>query len=139
MGKNGAKKKFLPSGIEQMLETKITEHLGYETHSPIVKNSGNNRNDNGKIEFTVPRDRNCEFDPIIDKKYEKTVATIVFYDVIHYKVSDVSKRITPKAAYTYLGIELSGRKDVLCLWIIQTEGSNFLLNILIEFKNRGGT
>ena len=68
-----------------MLESETTEHLGYEKHSPEGRNSGNSRNDkthktlknyNGKIEITVPRDRNDQFDPIIVKKYERTIGPI---------------------------------------------------------------
>ena len=49
-----------------MLESELTEELGYEIDSPTGKNSGNSRNgktrktlrnDNGEIEITVPRDR----------------------------------------------------------------------------------
>ena len=68
-----------------MLESETTEHLGYEKHSPEVRNSGNGKthkthktlkNDNGEIEITVPRDRNSKFDPIILKKYERSIGPI---------------------------------------------------------------
>ena len=85
MGKDGAIKKLIAKSLEQMLESELTEHLGYDKYSPVGKNSGNSRNgkthkslknDNGEIEITVPRDRNGEFDPIIVKKYEKTIGPI---------------------------------------------------------------
>lgn len=68
-----------------MLETELTDHLGYDKHSPEGKNSGNNRNgktyktiktDRGEIEIKTPRDRNSTFDPLIVKKYEKTLGPI---------------------------------------------------------------
>jgi len=34
------------------------------------------RGQNGQIEISVPRDRNSEFDPIIVKKYERTIGPI---------------------------------------------------------------
>ena len=85
MGKDGAIKKLIAGTLEQMLESELTEHLGYEKYSPAGKNNGNSRNgkthkslknDNGEIEISVPRDRNGEFDPIIVKKYEKTIGPI---------------------------------------------------------------
>jgi len=85
MGKDGAIKKLISSSLEQMLESELTEHLGYERYSPNGKNSGNSRNgkthktlknDNGQIELTVPRDRESTFDPIIVKKYERTIGPI---------------------------------------------------------------
>jgi len=85
MGKDGAIKKLIAKSLEQMLESELTEHLGYERYSPNGKNSGNNRNgkshktlrnDNGEIEISVPRDRNGHFDPVIVKKYEKTIGPI---------------------------------------------------------------
>ena len=68
-----------------MLDAELTEHLGYEKYSPSGKNTGNSRNgkthktlknDNGQIELTVPRDRESTFDPIIVKKYERTIGPI---------------------------------------------------------------
>ena len=58
--------------IETALEAEMTEHLGYERHSPEGDNSGNSRNGrtskrvidgDGGLEIDVPRDRNGEFDP----------------------------------------------------------------------------
>lgn len=206
MGKDGAIKKLIATSLEQMLESELTEQLGYEKHSPEGKNTGNSRNgrthktlknDNGEIEITVPRDRNGEFDPIIVKKYERTIGPIedkiismyakgmttrdiqshiqelygldvsatlvsnitdkivhtatewqnrpleaiypiVFFDAIHYKVRDeVTKKVLSKAAYTCLGVEITGRKDMLGLWVGEAEGANFWLSVLTELKNRG--
>ena len=42
-----------------------------------------------------------------------------------------------KAIYVALGIDLTGRKDVLGLWMSENEGSKFWLNNLTEMRNRG--
>jgi hypothetical protein len=34
------------------------------------------KNDNGEIKITIPRDHNGEFDPVIVKKYERTIGPI---------------------------------------------------------------
>jgi len=41
MGRDGAIKKLMAKTPEQMLESELTEHLGYEKYSPAEKNSGN--------------------------------------------------------------------------------------------------
>jgi putative transposase len=85
MGKDGAIKKILKSSLENMLDAELSEHLGYEKHSPLGANSGNSRNgktrksiktDEGKIDLIIPRDRNSTFDPVVVKKYEKTLGPI---------------------------------------------------------------
>jgi putative transposase len=205
MGKEGAIKKLIATTLEGMLDSELTEELGYERYSLQGKNTGNSRNgktrktlknDNGEIEIQVPRDRKGEFDPIIVKKYERTIGPIedkiismyakgmttrdiqshitelygiemspnlvsnitdkiismatewqnrplekiypiVFFDAIYYKMRDESKKVTSKASYTCLGIDMEGKKDLLGLWIGQAEGANFWLNVLTELKNRG--
>ena len=61
---------------------------------------------------------------------------IVFFDAIHYKVPS-EERVTNKAAYTCLSLNIDGRKDLLGLWVSEAEGANFWLTVLTELKNRG--
>lgn len=204
MGTDGAIKKLLKNAIEGMLDAELTEQLGYERYSPSGRNSGNSRNgktrktlknDNGEIEITVPRDRNSEFDPVIVKKYDRTlgpiedkiismyakgmttrdiqshigeiygieispmlvsnitekivetaiqwqnrllepVYPIVFFDAIFYKVREDGK-VKSKAAYSCLGVNIEGKKDLLGLWVAETEGSNFWHGVITELRNRG--
>ena len=42
-----------------------------------------------------------------------------------------------KAAYTCLAIDLEGRKDMLGIWVGESEGANYWLGIMTELKNRG--
>ena len=60
----------------------------------------------------------------------------MYFDCIVVKVRQ-DKRIINKSVYVALGIELTGRKDILGLWISENEGSKFWLNNLTEMKNRG--
>ena len=64
------------------------------------------------------------------------VYAVVFFDAIHYKVRE-SGRIVSKAAYTVLGINLEGKKDILGIWIGENEGAKFWATIVNELKNRG--
>ena len=66
----------------------------------------------------------------------ESVYPIVFFDCLVVKVRQ-DKRIINKSVYVALGIDLSGRKDVLGLWISDNEGAKFWLNNLTELRNRG--
>ena len=66
----------------------------------------------------------------------ESIYPIVFFDCLVVKVRQ-EKRIINKSVYVALGIDLSGHKDVLGLWISDNEGAKFWLNNLTELKNRG--
>lgn len=66
----------------------------------------------------------------------ESVYPIVLFDCLVVKVRQ-DKRIINKAVYLALGIDLSGHKEVLGLWISENEGSKFWLGIFTEMKNRG--
>ena len=61
---------------------------------------------------------------------------IVYLDCIHVKVRDTGA-VRVKAVYLAIGINMSGEKEVLGLWIAQTEGAKFWLQVVTELKNRG--
>jgi len=61
---------------------------------------------------------------------------IVYLDCIHVKVRDTGA-VRTKAVYLAIGINLNGEKEVLGLWIAQTEGAKFWLQVVTELKNRG--
>ncbi|HYJ87388.1 MAG TPA: IS256 family transposase [Pyrinomonadaceae bacterium] len=64
------------------------------------------------------------------------VYPIVFLDAIQFKVRD-GGHVRNKAIYLAIGIGVSGLKEVLGLWIAQTEGAKFWLQVVTELKNRG--
>ena len=61
---------------------------------------------------------------------------IVYLDCIHAKVRD-NGAVRIKAVYLALGIKLDGEKELLGIWIAQTEGAKFWLQVVTELKNRG--
>ena len=61
---------------------------------------------------------------------------VVYLDCIHVKVRD-NGSVRVKAVYLAIGINLDGEKEVLGLWISQTEGAKFWLQVVTELKNRG--
>lgn len=66
------------------------------------------------------------------------VYPIVFLDALQFKVRD-GGHVRNKAVYVAIGIDLNGMKEILGLWIAQTEGAKFWLQVVTEFKNRGVT
>jgi len=61
---------------------------------------------------------------------------IVYLDCLHTKVRD-SGSVRVKAVYLAIGVNLDGHKEVLGLWIAQSEGAKFWLQVVTELKNRG--
>lgn len=61
---------------------------------------------------------------------------IMYLDCIHAKVRD-NGVVRVKAVYLALGVNLSGEKELLGMWIAQTEGAKFWLQVVTELKNRG--
>jgi putative transposase len=64
------------------------------------------------------------------------VYPIVYLDALQFKVRD-GGHVRNKAVYIAIGVNLSGLKEVLGLWIAQTEGAKFWLSVVTELKNRG--
>src|SRR4030066_871180 len=61
---------------------------------------------------------------------------IIYLDCIHVKVRDAGV-VRNKAVYLALGVNLNGEKELLGIWIAQTEGAKFWLAVVTELKNRG--
>src|SRR5438309_5524768 len=66
------------------------------------------------------------------------VYPIMYLDAIQFKVRD-GGHVRNKAIYLAIGVTVSGLKEVLGLWIAQTEGAKFWLQVVTELKNRGVT
>src|SRR5215831_6697088 len=61
---------------------------------------------------------------------------VVFFDALRVKIRDEGT-VKNKAVYLALGIQRDGTKDVLGLWIQQTEGAKFWLAVMNDLKHRG--
>jgi putative transposase len=61
---------------------------------------------------------------------------ILYLDALWFKVRDAGK-IVSKCAYIALGINEQGYKEVLGIWVAESEGAKFWLQVLTEIKNRG--
>ena len=61
---------------------------------------------------------------------------LVFFDAIRVKVRDEGF-VRNKAIYIALGVLPDGTKEILGIWIEQTEGAKFWLRVVNELKGRG--
>jgi putative transposase len=204
LGEKGLLDELTKRLVERALEGEMTDHLGYEPHSPAGKNTGNSRNGkthktvqgkHGEMDISVPRDRNGQFEPQLVKKRQRrlpgfddkvialyargmttreiqghlhelynvevsptlisnvtdsvledvkewqgrpldAVYPIVYLDAIHLKLR-TEGRVQNQAVYLALGVNLDGYKELMGLWVGESEGSKFWLNVLTELKNRG--
>src|SRR6516225_6898515 len=185
---------------ERMLNGEMDHHLDAEAE----QDAGNHRNgyssktvltDTGKLELSIPRDRQGRFDPVLIGKYRRRFAgfddkiialyargmttreiaehvgelygteispdlvsavtdavleevavwqsrgldstyAIVFFDAIRVKIRNEGL-VSNRAVYLAIGIRCSGHKEILGIWIEQTEGAKFWLRVMNELKSRG--
>ncbi len=64
------------------------------------------------------------------------VYPIVWLDAMHYKVRDGGK-VVSRAVYNILAINKEGRKELIGMYISESEGANFWLSVLTDLNNRG--
>src|ERR1700745_1406814 len=185
---------------ERILNGEMDHHLDGEAE----EEAGNHRNgyssktvltDTGKLELSIPRDRQGHFDPVLIGKYRRRFAgfddkiiglyargmttreiaehvgelygteispdlvsavtdavleevgawqsrgldstyAINFFDAIRVKIRNESL-VSNRAVYLAIGIRCSGHKEILGIWIEQTEGAKFWLRAMSELRNRG--
>ncbi|MFJ4687094.1 IS256 family transposase [Streptomyces sp. NPDC088789] len=84
-GAGGLLQQLTKRVLESALEGEITDHLGYDKHDPVGKNSGNSRNgtrsktvltDVGPVEVKVPRDVEGSFEPQIVRKRQRRLTGV---------------------------------------------------------------
>ncbi len=90
----------------------MTEHLGHITNASVANTAGNARN--GKSKKTL---KGAFSELPIDIPRDTGV-------------------VRAKAVYLALGINMAGEKEILGLWIAQTEGAKFWMQVIAELKNR---
>lgn len=66
----------------------------------------------------------------------EATCAIVFFDALRVKIRDEGL-VRNKAVYLAIGMRPGGHKEVLGLWIEQTEGAKFWLRVMNEIKARG--
>ena len=62
---------------------------------------------------------------------------IVYLDGIVVHIRGESGQVSEHTMYVAIGINLAGKKELLGLWLHETEGAKFWLSCLTDLKNRG--
>jgi transposase-like protein len=62
---------------------------------------------------------------------------IVFLDGIVMHVRGENGRVSRHTMYVAIGVNMQGKKELLGLWLCETEGAKFWLSCLTDLKNRG--
>ena len=148
--------------FEAMLQGEMNSHLGYENNDKGEKQTQNRRNgyisknvktSMGEMTIDVPRDRDGSFEPQIVPKRTKDISDIdkkvlsmyakgmsqrdisnTIEDIYGFKISHDT--ISP-AVYTILGYDIDGHKDILGIWLNETESKHSWMQIFDEIKSRG--
>ena len=66
----------------------------------------------------------------------EAIYPFIYLDAIHYKVREEGQYVS-KAFYTVLGVNLEGKKEILGLYLNESEGAKFWLQVLTDLQNRG--
>lgn len=66
----------------------------------------------------------------------QSVYPFVFLDCMHYKVRE-DGRVCTRAIYNILGIGLDGKKDLIGMYVSESEGAKFWLSVITDLKSRG--
>ena len=78
-----------------------------------------------------------EIDDWQQRPLEETYA-ILYVDGIRFNVKENNKgKVEKKCFYTVLGVDVTGKQDVLGMWVHKEEGASFWLTILSELQQRG--
>ena len=137
LGEEGIFKQLQKALIERALEGEMTNHLGYKKHSISGKNSGNSRNGKGKkiikgdfgeVDIKIPRDRDCDFEPIILKKRQ-----IRFEEFDNKIISMYAKGMSTRDITLHL-------KDIYGVDVapsLISDVTNEVMKEVIEWQNRG--
>lgn len=102
--------------IEVMLEGELDNHLGYEKHDYINKETSNSRNGSsnkkvktsfGELLLSIPRDRESNFEPKLIPKYSRDLSSEIEEKVISMYSKGMTTRDISEYILDIYGIELS--------------------------------
>jgi len=77
--------------------------------------------------------------PLVKEWQNRTFSScypIIYLDGLHFKVRD-SGKIVSKVANIVLGINQYGQKELMGIWLSESEGAKFWMGVLNDLKNRG--
>ena len=112
---------------------KVREEWGELTDDEVDQAEGNREQLIGKIQEKYGKAREEAEREVAEWQNRplEPLYPLVFFDALRVKVRDEGT-VRNKAVYVALGVRIDGQKEVLGLWIEQTEGAKFWLNVLTE-------
>lgn len=132
-----------------MLQGELDDHLGYETHAPERRGSGNSRNGYsskkvkseslGDVVLSIPRDRNSSFEPKLIPKHQRMSEQIEQSIIGMYSRGMSTRDIEDQVREMY-GVEVSeSTVSTVTSRVIDhiTESASFWLSVLTDLKARG--
>jgi transposase-like protein len=66
----------------------------------------------------------------------QSLYALVYLDAIHYKVREEGK-VSVKAIYSVMGVDMEGNREVMGLYVVQAEGAKYWGRVLENLHNRG--
>ncbi len=118
--------KIISLSARGMRTREISEHL-HEMYQIEISESFVSRAVS-QIQDQVEEWQNRQLDPLY---------AILYIDGVRFNVRSENGKVIKKCFYTVLGVPVSGKQEVLGLWIADNEGASFWLSVLIEIKQRG--
>ncbi len=103
------------------IQDELTEMYGTEVSATLISNVTNSVLEDVQAWQARPLDR---------------VYPVLYFDCLFVK-SRQDGPVRNKAVYLALGINLQGEKELLGMWIAETEGAKFWLSVFNELKSRG--
>jgi putative transposase len=103
------------------IQVQLQELYGVEVSAGLISN----------VTDAVEAERKIWQNRALDPVYP-----IVYFDAIVVKVRQ-DGRVINKAIHLALGVNLSGTKELLGMWMTQNESAKFWLQVLTELQNRG--
>jgi transposase-like protein len=113
---NSAFREMYKDVIQVMLENEMTNHIGYDKGSKIVKETDNRRNGYsdkkvrssfGELLLSVPRDREDEFEPVVVEKHSRELSSDIENKIISMYSKGMSTRDISDHIKDIYGMEVS--------------------------------
>ena len=161
-----ATQRFKKALLERALGAELQHHLTQEAALAPPDAPANHRNgttaktvltDEGVVPLASPRDRRSTFAPVLIPKHARrftgtdavlsevtawqarpleAMYPVVFFDALRVKIRDEAV-VGTNAVYLALGVLPDGSRDILGVWIEQTEGAKFWMKVFADLQTRG--
>jgi putative transposase len=128
------RQRILPGDLDEKILALYSRGMSYsDMRSHIQEMYGINISDgtiNSITDRVIPTIRDWQSRPL------ERLYAIVYMDAMHFKIRDDGK-VTTKAIYTILGIDMLGKKEILGLYQGDNESASFWLQVLNDLTQRG--